>query len=275
MLATLLNKHTMTMTESTFGRLLTNYQQIFIQFFQQRPYVTSSALGLGLAAIPVLSHIIRSYRGYLALGPGGLPYNFLGWSIQAIAQPFARHDVRESRPFADPRVYDDLGPHGRTSFLNEIPARRGDRPEVPTYVAPQRQMSDHSDVNVTEAMKLYLAGSTAENRELLTIAPSQLEGPKHQALWLQETATKPKWLAKSTKGEIAHVHHDGSSHLIMSLADAEVATEKGWAERHMLSGVIFPLSYMLVYSPRDKAELQVWKQLLSASIAFNIASSTD
>lgn len=261
------------MSESPYLRLVANYQQIITQFFQQRPYVASSALGLGLAAIPVISHIIRSYRGYLALGPGGLPYNFLGWSIQAIAQPFARHDVRESHPFADPRITEGFVPHGRTSFLEEIPARRGQRPEVPSYVAPQRQMNDHSDASRTEAMKAHVAESVSQHPELLTLASSGLEGPKHKAIWLGETAKKPAYLAKATKGEFAHVHPDGSSHLIMSLADAEVVTAKGWAERHMLSGVMLPLSYMLIYAPRDEEEFQVWKKFLAASVAFNVASS--
>ncbi len=261
------------MSDSYYSRLFASYQHIITQFFRQRPLVASSALGLGLAAIPLISHIIRSYRGFLALGPGGLPYNFLGWSIQALGQPFARHDIRESQPFADPRIFDRYAPHGRTSYLDEVPVRRGERPDVPTYVAPQRQMTDHSDAPRIETMKLDLAERVAQHAELLTLAPSRLEGPKHQALWIAEAAEKPAYLAKSTRGEFAHVHPDGSSHLVLSLADAEVATAKGWAERHMLSGVILPLNYVLIYAPRDEEEFQVWKKLLAAAIAFNTASS--
>ncbi|KAM3557623.1 hypothetical protein MY1884_004419 [Beauveria asiatica] len=261
------------MADSYYPRLLASCQQTVIRFFQQRPVVAGSVVGLGLAAIPVISHIIRSYRGFLALGPGGLPYNFLGWSMQAIGQPFARHDTRESWPFTDSRVFERYAPHGRTSFLGELPARRGERPDVPTYVAPQRQMTDHSDAAQIEAMKLELARRVAQHTELLALAPSQLEGPKHQALWIGEAAGKPAYFAKSTKGEFAHVHPDGSSHLILSLADAEVATAKGWAERHMFSGVTLPLNYVLIYAPRDAEEFEVWKQFLAASIAFNTASS--
>ncbi|XWW97117.1 hypothetical protein V2A60_005098 [Cordyceps javanica] len=261
------------MADLSSSRLLASLQRIIAQFFQQRPLVASSALGLGLAAIPVISHIIRSYRGFLALGPGGLSYNFLGWSLQAIAQPFARHDVRESKPFSDPRIFGHYAPHGRTSFLGEVPARHGERPHVPTYVAPQRQMTDHADASRLDEMKLELASRVAQHVELLAIAPSQLEGPKHQALWIGEAAEKPAYLAKSTKGEFAHVHPDGSSHLILSLADAEIATARGWAERHMLSGIMLPFNYVLVYAPRDEGEFQVWKQFLDAAVAFNTASS--
>ncbi|ATY61315.1 phospholipase carboxylesterase [Cordyceps militaris] len=261
------------MADYSYPRLFASCQQIITQFFQRRPLVASATLGLGLAAIPIISHIVRSYRGFLALGPGGLPYNFLGWSMQAIAQPLARHDTRESRPFADPRIFGHYAPHGRTAYLEDVPARRGERPEVPTYVAPQRQMNHHSDASRIEAMKRDLAGSVAQQAEVLTLAPSQLEGPKHQALWLGEAAEKPAYLAKSTRGEFAHVHPDGSSHLILSLADAETATAKGWAERHMLSGVLLPLNYVFVYAPRDEDELEVWQQFLAASISFNTASS--
>lgn len=134
-------------------------------------------------------------------------------------------------------------------------------------------MTDHSDAPRIEMMKLDLAERVTQHAELLTLAPSRLEGPKHQALWIAEAAEKPAYLAKSTRGEFAHVHPDGSSHLVLSLADAEVATAKGWAERHMLSGVILPLNYVLIYAPRDEEEFQVWKKLLAAAIAFNTASS--
>ncbi|OAA67491.1 hypothetical protein ISF_03667 [Cordyceps fumosorosea ARSEF 2679] len=259
------------MADPSYSRLLTSCQQFITDFFQRRPFLATSAVGLSLAAV---AHVVRSYRGFLALGPGGLPYNFLGWAIQAAAQPIARRDTRESRPFADPRVFARYAPHGRTSFLDgEVSARRGERPDVPSYVAPQRQMTEHADASRIKAMKAELAGSVGQHAELLALAPSGLEGPKHQALWIGEAAGKPAYLARSTKGEFAHVHPDGSSHLILSLADAETATAKGWVERHMLSGVTLPLSYVLVYAPRDEEEFQVWKKLLAASIAFNTASS--
>jgi hypothetical protein len=48
--------------------------------------------------------------------------------------------------------------------------------------------------------------------------------------------------------------------------------ERGWAERHPLSGVSkaipLPKEYLLVYAPTDDEELDIVERIMSASIAY-------
>ena len=72
--------------------------------------------------------------------------------------------------------------------------------------------------------------------------------------------------------EVAHLHEaDGSAHTTLSLADAKKVVEKGWGERHGLSGQFLPgitLGFTMVYAPRDAEELSVMKQIFEAAIGF-------
>lgn len=224
----------------------------------------SILIGLGATVL----YIIPSYRGFLALGPGGLPHNFLGYSIQAIAQPIARRNTTTIASLQDPRNDVQCGKSARVSFLSAtLPLRQGDRPIVPGYVAPQRQASQQTDNAQVIRMNAFLNSLIKGELEMKA---SQLESKDYQAVWV----TNPSEYLTSTKGEIIHVHAEGSSHLILSLSDAEEAITKGWAELHKLSGIMgrLPSSYVLVYAPRDDAEFKVWKNLVTAAARFNTAS---
>jgi hypothetical protein len=72
------------------------------------------------------------------------------------------------------------------------------------------------------------------------------------------------------KGEIGHVHFEaeGSSHVKLSLADAKEVSEKGWGERHGLSGKMLPWGYVMIYAPRDEEEVKIMSKFFRASIAF-------
>ncbi|KAK5989624.1 hypothetical protein PT974_07878 [Cladobotryum mycophilum] len=241
-------------------------------YLRRRPILALSAIALA----PLASHIIPSYRGYLELGPGGLPYNFLGYSIQAALQPFSFGDTTDPVPFSNPKVFAAHGSHGRGRFLGEgpLPRRRGDRPVVPSYVAPQRQTTDKGDETVMSHLNAYLSELANQKPTLLIIKASVLESKDYRALHLNDNL--PNYLAKTTKGEIVHVHQEASSHMVLSLADAEEATRTGWAERHKLSGKLgrLPLSYVLIYAPRDDDEFEVWKRLVHAAIGFTTAPET-
>ncbi|ROV93266.1 hypothetical protein VSDG_06864 [Cytospora chrysosperma] len=278
---------------------------------------TLVALAIGLSA-PALA---RSYRGYLALGPGGMPYNVVGWAIQGALQLVARRDTRDPAPFADPRNQGPYEPHGRTSFLGlslgsgpegergpAVPQRGGDRPVVPGYVAPQRQATQQGGEATRERMAAFLGRLAARNPGLLALRPSGLEGAGTPALWLDVGDSQsqshshghghshdgngngdsdsdggsgrgivevPGYL-RGTRGEIAHVHPEASSHVTVSMADAGALVLAGWAERHMLGGSRVggvPWGYVLVYAPRDEAELEVWRAVVVAGARFVCAAS--
>lgn len=237
---------------------------------------TITALAVAIAlSLPTASYALKSYRGFLALGPGGMPFNALGWAIQGLLQLIAKWDTRSPTPFSKPANQKPYEPHGTTPFLaaSPLPQRKGDRPEVPGYVAPQRQTSQQGGEDTRERMTAFLGALAARNQGLLVLKPSGLEGIGTPALWLDREAgvEPPAYLRGMIKGELAHVHPEASSHVTVSLADAEELTRKGWAERHRLSGVAaagIPLGYVMIYAPRDEAEFDVWKGVVKAGLLF-------
>jgi Family of unknown function (DUF5519) len=105
------------------------------------------------------------------------------------------------------------------------------------------------------------------------VKKSQLEnnGP---ALWLTPTIARQPWDSYA-KGEIGHVHFEaeGSSHVKLSLTDAKEVIEKGWGERHGLSGKslggkMLPWGYVMVYAPRNEEEVKVLGKIFRAGVAF-------
>jgi len=73
------------------------------------------------------------------------------------------------------------------------------------------------------------------------------------------------------RGEICHVHHsDQSLHMNLHPDDAKIVLEKGWGERHPLArggwlGSYVPREFVMVYAPRDGAELDVVCQIVEAA----------
>ena len=73
--------------------------------------------------------------------------------------------------------------------------------------------------------------------------------------------------------EIVHSHaRDGSMHLHLHPEDMKIVLGKGWGERHPLArGRTWwwhwpcPRCFMLIYGPRDKAELQQVKSIIRAA----------
>jgi len=131
-----------------------------------------------------------------------------------------------------------------------------------------------------------LESAVAHNPDLLQMKMSHYER-YHPAVYVHEVLLKSP-SAKTTlhkdaiaaQGEHGHVHGDGSVHLYFSPADAKVIIEKGWAERHRLARqqpfyfgwkkYIYGVAptYLMVYAPRDEAELEVLKVLMRNSIRF-------
>ncbi|KAI1642110.1 uncharacterized protein F4817DRAFT_310252 [Daldinia loculata] len=251
------------------------------------------ATGITAAAAPLLAYAWSCYRQWLALGPGGVPYHFLGWLLQTSMHVIARSDTREPLPRPYTRLEDVAALYGaagaKTYFGNgqgQIPKRKGDRPTIPTFVAPQRQTSDVASPATVAAEKAFLDALAAANASLFEVRTSKLEGPLHQALWLRlpsaspDDAEKQKTLlelrtrlGRGSGGEFAHVHGEGSAHVTLSPADAKAAIEAGWAERHRLAGVwgsraVVPWGYVLVYAPRDEAEFAVFREFILAGARY-------
>ncbi|KAG7292584.1 hypothetical protein NEMBOFW57_002619 [Staphylotrichum longicolle] len=193
-----------------------------------------------------LPSLLTSYRTYLAIGPGGVPHNLFGFLAQSCLRLIARSDGRASPPpyrrgrQQQQQQVEDVqlvkGGRGRGDGGNEnsLPTGAGDRPVVPDFVAPQRQTSMQAAPAMVARMQAFLSELAAGNPSVLEIRPSGLEGKWHNAVFLREAAgtgeggglNVPEFMGMA-KGEIVHVHSEGSSHVTLSLVDGEEAVRVG------------------------------------------------
>ncbi len=66
--------------------------------------------------------------------------------------------------------------------------------------------------------------------------------------------------------EFAHVHADGSLHLALDPADHAAFLSSGWGEKHPLYD--HGINVVMLYAPRDQAELAVAKTVIGACYAY-------
>ncbi|UNI24939.1 hypothetical protein JDV02_010654 [Purpureocillium takamizusanense] len=226
------------------------------------------------ASATLLLVAYRDYRAYIALGPHGLPDTLWGWYTQLKLSRYARKDTTVPAPYDIEAEKERYGPHATESFLQDSSSlrqlRRGVRPTIPGFVAPQRQLSALASPEMKEQMNDFLRALVAANPAVLQHELSVLEGlvPAVQLKSHLGVAARPVFL-KATKGEMIHVHPpDGSTHLTLSLADSRSVIEQGWGQRHRLSGGLLGWGYTLVYAPRDEREFDVWKGLVWAAARY-------
>ncbi|RYP38992.1 hypothetical protein DL766_000632 [Monosporascus sp. MC13-8B] len=193
-------------------------------------------------------------------------------------RPLARTDTRAPPPYDRSKLAPLYGPEASRSYFarGQAPAPRGgQRPDVPTFTVPQRQTSQRA-ADMVEREGAFMAALAAAHPRLLRLRASAAEGGHHNALWLADGVPRPGRYLDGLRGEFAHPHGEGSAHVTLSLADAEALVERGWAERHRLSGVPgtgISWGYVLVYAPRDGREFGVWKEILLASARFVASAS--
>ncbi|KAG5655861.1 hypothetical protein KAF25_000781 [Fusarium avenaceum] len=232
------------------------------------------AVVLGAAlGIPVFRIAARDYRGYLALGPGGLPHNVVGWLGQMLLKPLCKE------PFGtvcyDETALGKAGPNGHVAFLSEkdVPAREGPRPAIASYTAPSRQVSDFADESIIERYQEFLRSLASESPSKLKIATSIVERRGPALFAISEGELHP--VAQRTKGEIAHMHaSDGSSHVNLAPKDAKLVLERGWGQRHPLAGTILYLGNVMVYAPRNEEELEVVESITRAGARFMVGEES-
>jgi hypothetical protein len=147
-----------------------------------------------------------------------------------------------------------------------LPVRVGDRPRT-TPTNPHTQLDQQpTDPRLVEelARRVFTLSGVTEQ-------PSRISVPGARALVLAagEAAGPPE--AFLIDREFAHLHPapDHSLHAMLPTETVTEAVAAGWAEPHpvALRGLIPPTAVML-YAPRDEAELDVIERLVRASHAF-------
>lgn len=238
------------------------------------------ALSFASVTVAVLFFQFRqNYLAWLSLGRGGVPYNPIGWLINWLLYPLSNGDTNSLAFYDHQETALAADDRRRSKFLDApLPPREQPPPEVPNFVAPQRQSSQQPAPAIRDAQKQAFEQLARRNQQYVQIKTSQQEG-HGAALWLSEEcqAQLPAW-ARATGGEIAHVHWsaEGSAHCTLSLGDAREVVAKGWGRRHPLSGmrigllgrgnVLLSAGYTMVYAPRTEEELAVQMKIFEAAI---------
>ena len=154
-----------------------------------------------------------------------------------------------------------------------LPPRAGDRPRT-TPTNPHTQLDQQpTDLHWVEelARRVFELPGVLEE-------PSRISVPGAQAMILAPGEPTGPPEAFLIEREFAHFHPgpDHSLHAMLPTETASAAVDAGWAEPHpaALRGVIPPTAVML-YAPRDEAELDVIESLVRASYAFARPSTAD
>ena len=224
--------------------------------------------------------LLEEYRQWRALGAGGIAFDWNGFMFcKNAAATIARNDTTSLALYDSPELYakgwkeatEAQRKAAQTSFLKErLPEREGPRAKAKPFVFPQREKNEGEpmDEEVRQAYQTTFDNLSSTNSGLVwKTSILEKHGP---ALFLSDSLLPVTPLASYTKGEIAHIHlTDLSGHVTLSFADAREVIEKGWGERHKLSGTDWlHLGYTMVFVPRNLEEVEVYGKIYQAGIEF-------
>lgn len=150
--------------------------------------------------------------------------------------------------------------------LDSLPIRTGYRPAT-TNTNPHTQLNQQPQdlSHISELMDWAFELSHIERK------PSAISVPGAIAMCMEDEHMCESCNAFMIGSEFAHFHPhpDYSMHLGLPEKDAEVIIDKGWGEWHpLIKRGFLPPNIIMMYAPRNEAELQVAKFILGHSYAF-------
>ena len=144
----------------------------------------------------------------------------------------------------------------------DLPPRAGTRPAVSPQI-PQEQRSDNAPRELQEQVLARIAALPG-----VTTRQSAISVPGARGFMLAGPRRGPDdaFLVPSA-GEFAHVHpgDDGSLHLALPMALATDVIAKGWGVAHPLAGVRLTPGMVMLFGPRDPAELETVVGVVTSS----------
>lgn len=150
--------------------------------------------------------------------------------------------------------------------MQTLPERRGPRPRT-TPTNPHQQLDQQPDDPAIPAALAERAFALPDVEE----RPSAISVPGARALWLRAGVQPGPPDAFLIGREFAHLHPapDHSLHLMIPPELLDEVVGRGWGEPHPVArrGLI-PHTAIMVYAPRDDAELETVYTLLLASYRF-------
>jgi phospholipase/carboxylesterase len=137
---------------------------------------------------------------------------------------------------------------------------------------PQEQRSDNSPTEIQERLFSRIAALPG-----VTTRQSAISVPGARGLMVERGAGAPlDAFLVPRAGEFAHLHpgYDGSLHLALPPALAADAIASGWAVAHPLAGIRLARGMVMVYGPRNDAELDVVAGIVETSHAYATGTLT-
>ncbi|WP_314033611.1 luciferase family protein [Dietzia sp. CH92] len=139
-----------------------------------------------------------------------------------------------------------------------LPVRRGPRPRA-TTTNPHVQLDQNAPAELQDRLRDHALSLPGVRRGVSTVSV-----PGTVAFFL-DTPTERPAVPDILGGEWGHIHPhtDGSLHLHVPSTLADDLIAAGWAEYHSLvsRGILPPIVIML-YGPRDEAELAVCSSIV-------------
>ena len=144
-------------------------------------------------------------------------------------------------------------------------SERAGQPPITGLQPPQLQFSDQSPTVIRDALKTWAFANIPQTREHDTL----ISVPSSRALWLDEATPvthKHAFMPPNGSREYAHIHEDGSIHVMLPKEVEDKILLKKWGLRHPWyeRGV----KEVLVYAPRDEEELTILKRILIESYRY-------
>ena len=147
----------------------------------------------------------------------------------------------------------------------KLPARGGTRPSV-SHDIPQQQSSDNAPVELQERLFTEIAALPG-----VRTGASAISVPGARSFHLAPPRRGPDdaFIVPSA-GEFAHLHpgYDGSLHLALPPALAADLVAQGWGVAHPLAGVRLAPGMVMLFGPRDDAELSTVCGVVATSHAW-------
>ncbi len=206
----------------------------------------------------------KDYQAWVALGLGGIPHTFEGY------QTVKQLNTQMKDPLDVNRIAGGIGAKGDVKVLKNLPKRKGTKPVIAPFAVPHRQLDQHNDSLTRLSQKKIFDEQVANHAYNLQYKLSYLE--KHNyGIFLKDSAAGNQTIVPVSHAEVGHIHPtDGSMHIILSPSDTKEVIQKGWGELHGLAGQgAAAKTYLMIYSPRDKKELDITRQILEAAVRYS------
>ncbi|MFI6317466.1 luciferase family protein [Nonomuraea sp. NPDC050556] len=145
--------------------------------------------------------------------------------------------------------------------VSTLTRRVGTRPTTSGLEIPHDQLDQFSPPEIRAALV-----KEAESLPGVFTGPSQVSEPSSLALRLHEPSGPWEAFLHPSRDEFGHIHRAGFMHLTLPAPLIGPLTEAGWVEAHPISlRPQWPDTIVMLYAPRDEAELAIAVAALRAS----------